>query len=87
MCLVVRSCIPLSGIFRVQHVRQAVIISFPVSSLLKLVPSQRLGTSNKSSQNSQLIKRSFVEKSGSLVRFTPNFLKPAASPGVGMWVI
>jgi hypothetical protein len=28
-----------------------------------------------------------LEKSGSVVRFTPSFLKPASSPGVGMWVM
>ena len=28
-----------------------------------------------------------LEKSGSVVRFTPSFLSPASSPGVGMWVM
>jgi hypothetical protein len=36
------------------------------------------------SSKSYLPKRRFVAKSGSLVRFTPNFRKPASSPGVGL---
>ena len=36
---------------------------------------------------SQEIKRSLVEKLGSLVRLTPSRLRPASSPGVGIWVM
>jgi hypothetical protein len=35
---------------------------------------------------SQLTKRRFVEKSGSLVKFTPSLRNPASSPGVGICV-
>lgn len=48
---------------------------------------QEVEYSLQQSDDFQLINRSLVEKFGSLVRLTPRLLRPASSPGRGMWVI